>query len=298
MSKQYIENEVLKVEVADAGGELCSVFDKENQLERVWNADPTVWNRHAPILFPFVGKVKDKVYTYQGESYDMVTQHGFARDSVFTCVDKTDSSVTYELVSTEATKKIYPFDFALHVTHKLDAENPRLLHIVWEVANTGDGDMYFKIGGHPGFMVPVDAEGNATDTYLEFPGKDGFTLSLLNLQTGYATPWDTIELKLEDGFCKVKKELFDIDTLVMDNDQVQVSRICKADKTPYVTMVSEGFVCFGIWTKDVTKYICLEPWVGGTDNENAPAELTEKECIQKLEAGLNRTWEYTVEFHK
>ena len=52
MSRQYIENEVLKVEIADLGAELSSVYDKENQLERVWRADPAVWNRHAPVLFP------------------------------------------------------------------------------------------------------------------------------------------------------------------------------------------------------------------------------------------------------
>lgn len=298
MSKQYIENEVLKVEVAESGAELSSVFDKENQLERVWSADPSVWNRHAPVLFPFVGKVKDKEYTYQGVTYEMTTQHGFARDSVFVCVEKNDTSVTYALVSTEETKKIYPFDFAFKVTHKLDAENPRLLHIIWDVENKGDGDMYFKVGGHPGFMVPVDVAGNGTETYLEFPGKDKLTLTLLNLQTAYATPWNTQELALEDGFCKVYKELFDIDTLVMDNNQLEVSRICKADKTPYVTMVSKGFTSFGVWTKDIKKFICLEPWVGRTDNENAPAELTEKDGIQMLEAGKSGRWEYTVEFHK
>lgn len=298
MSKQYIENEVLKVEVTAHGAELSSVYDKENQLERVWSADPAVWNRHAPVLFPFVGKVKDKEYTYQGTTYEMKTQHGFARDSVFACVEKTDASVTYSLVSTEETKKIYPFDFDFKVTHALDPENPRLLHIIWEVENKGDGDMYFKVGGHPGFMVPVDAEGNGTETYLEFPGKEQFTLSLLNLQTGYATPWNTQELKLEDGYCKVYKELFDIDTLIMDNGQVEVSCICKADKTPYVTMVSKGFTSFGVWAKDIKKFICLEPWVGRSDNEDAPAELTEKDGIQKLEAGKSGKWEYTIEFHK
>lgn len=298
MSKQYIENEVLKVEVAAAGAELSSVYDKENNLDRVWCADPAVWNRHAPVLFPFVGKVKDKEYIYQGSTYEMKTQHGFARDSVFTCVAKSDDSVTYSLVSTEETKKIYPFDFDFRVTHTLDAENPRVLHIIWEVENKGDGDMYFKVGGHPAFMVPVDENGNGTETYLEFPGKDAFRLTLLNLVSCHPTPWNTQELKLEDGFCKVTQEMFDIDTLIMDNNQVELSRICKADKTPYVTMVSKGFSSFGVWAKDIYKFICLEPWVGRSDDEDEVAELTEKAGIQKLDAGQTGKWEYTVEFHK
>ena len=63
-------------------------------------------------------------------------------------------------------------------------------------------------------------------------------------------------------------------------------------------MVSKGFTSFGVWTVDTKKYICLEPWVGRTDNEDASPELTEKDGIQKMEAGQSRRWEYTVEFHK
>ena len=49
-----LENEYLKITVADAGAELISVWDKTTGRECIWNADPAVWNRHAPILFPFV----------------------------------------------------------------------------------------------------------------------------------------------------------------------------------------------------------------------------------------------------
>ena len=59
MATHTLENECLRVTVADDGAELVSVWDKASGSERVWNADPAVWNRHAPILFPFVGKVVD-----------------------------------------------------------------------------------------------------------------------------------------------------------------------------------------------------------------------------------------------
>ena len=75
-----LENEQIKVSVADHGAELSSVYDKENNLERLWDANPQVWNRHAPILFPFVGKVANGVYRIEEKEYTMKTQHGFARD--------------------------------------------------------------------------------------------------------------------------------------------------------------------------------------------------------------------------
>ena len=134
MGMHILENEYLKVMVADAGAELSSVYDKETDTERLWDADPAVWNRHAPILFPFVGRVIGGVYRIGEKEYTMKTQHGFARDKEFECVAATQYFVTHRLVSTEETKEIYPYDFELFVTHSLDAENPRVLKIDWEPA--------------------------------------------------------------------------------------------------------------------------------------------------------------------
>ena len=69
-----IENDYLKVMVSDHGAELTSVYDKAQDFERIWCADPAVWNRHAPVLFPFVGKVKDGAYRYNGNTYGMVSR--------------------------------------------------------------------------------------------------------------------------------------------------------------------------------------------------------------------------------
>ena len=50
---QYLENDRIKIAVADHGAELCSIYDKKRGHEVVWQADPKYWNRHAPVLFPF-----------------------------------------------------------------------------------------------------------------------------------------------------------------------------------------------------------------------------------------------------
>ena len=97
MSLHIIENDVLRVTVSDAGAELISVFDKEKDTERIWIGDPAVWNRHAPILFPFVGKVMDGKYRIADKEYTMKTQRGFALDMEFACVEETSASVTHGL---------------------------------------------------------------------------------------------------------------------------------------------------------------------------------------------------------
>ena len=40
----------LWVEINDFGGELSRIMDRKTGREILWNADPAVWNRHAPIL--------------------------------------------------------------------------------------------------------------------------------------------------------------------------------------------------------------------------------------------------------
>ena len=88
-----IENDYLRVSVDDHGAELCSIFDKVHNREVIWQADPAYWKRHAPVLFPNVGRHFEDHYRINGVEYPS-SQHGFARDSEFTCVDMTADSIT------------------------------------------------------------------------------------------------------------------------------------------------------------------------------------------------------------
>ena len=131
MAEHVMENGFLRVTVSDHGAELVSVWDKERKTERIWQADPAVWNRHAPVLFPFVGKVNGGVYRYRGKSYEMKTQHGFARDMEFTCVSERKDKLIHRLTSTEETLGKYPFAFTLYITHRFSEENPRELNYLY-----------------------------------------------------------------------------------------------------------------------------------------------------------------------
>ena len=61
-----IENDYLKVSVDDHGAELCSIFDKVHNREVIWQADPAYWKRHAPVLFPNVGRHFEDHYRING----------------------------------------------------------------------------------------------------------------------------------------------------------------------------------------------------------------------------------------
>lgn len=77
---QVLENERFRVEINEFGAELTRFTSKKDGTEYVWKGDPAAWKRHAPILFPIVGRLKDKTYTVDGRPYE-ITQHGFGARS-------------------------------------------------------------------------------------------------------------------------------------------------------------------------------------------------------------------------
>ena len=293
---RIIENEALKVSVEDYGAELCSVLDKETGVERVWDGNPEVWNRHAPILFPFVGKVIDGVYRIGDKEYSMKTQHGFARDMVFECVEEAADKVTHRLLATEETKAIYPYDFELFVTHKFDEENPRILQVIWEVVNHSEDTMYYSIGGHPAFTLPVNASEERREYFLEFPGRDNLEYVSVNLENGYIDADIVYPLELDNGYVQFFDKIYD--TLIFDYKNIEAVRIAKPDKTPYVTMTCGQFPMLGIWTKETGNFICLEPWFGRSDNVGFTGTVDEKPGVEKLAKEEKKVISYTVEFHK
>ena len=142
-----LENERLCVEIAEHGAEVTRIYDKMKDTELLWNGDPAYWKRHSPILFPNVGKTYHNTVLINGTQYP-TSQHGFARDNRFQCVRETADTVSFLFSSNEETKEVYPFDFDLTVTYRLEGDS---LTVKWEVQNTGDEEMYFTIGGHPAF---------------------------------------------------------------------------------------------------------------------------------------------------
>src|SRR5438105_12818107 len=111
-----ISNDIVSIKVATRGAELQSIYHKQHQLEYMWSGDPAYWGKHSPVLFPIVGELKNKRYTYQGKQYNL-GRHGFARDMEFDITEQSESSVTMSLQSNEQTKEKYPFDFVFSVKY-------------------------------------------------------------------------------------------------------------------------------------------------------------------------------------
>ena len=171
-----LQNTLLSVKVKSFGAELCSVISKETSIEYIWQADETVWARHAPNLFPIVGKLKDGEYQYQSKTYRL-PQHGFARDNEFICVEHTDDYLLFELTASDKTLVNYPFHFCFQVGYKL-IDNKVVTS--YSVFNPDSCDLYFSVGAHPAFNCPLQKNELFEDYELVFNDKSKLTINTLN----------------------------------------------------------------------------------------------------------------------
>lgn len=285
-----LENEYLRLFIDDYGAELSSIYDKEKGCEILWQADPAYWKRHAPVLFPNVGKNYGGYYTLNGVAYE-TRQHGFARDMDFVCVETADRSITHQLEATENTRQYFPFSFRLQITHTL---RNREITVSWRVINDDRKEMYFTIGGHPAFRVPVLENTVQSDYSLTFHGPDSLTYLLVDPGTGTARAEESHTLSLENSSCKIDAHMFDRDALIFDNGQIEKVGIAYPDGTPYLEMTCKGFPNFGIWSVPGAPFVCLEPWMGRCDDYGFEGELSAKANINTLAPNEFFCKEYSI----
>lgn len=266
---------------------MVSVKNRQG-VEYVWQASPA-WPRHAPVLFPIVGRLKENSYVYNGENYSM-SQHGFARDKDFTLITSTPSSCTFQLLSNEESRKIYPFDFIFNICYTLNGNE---LLTEYQVVNPSDAPLFFSVGAHPGFICPLTNNETLEDYFLEFESSD-FKLS--ELSQGLRLPQKK-KLSLSDKKLFLTKSLFDNDALVFENGQIQKISLCSSKSNHRISLSCKNWPYFGIWSKkENAGFICLEPWYGIADKTDHNLFLTEKQGVLRLEAKKEFDCSFSLKF--
>lgn len=277
-----IQNEFLEASFKAKGAELCGLV--ANGKEYIWQADPAVWARHAPILFPMVGRLENDQYTHQGKTYPM-SQHGFARDLDFEVFLHESTKIGFRLVSNENTLKSYPFAFVLEVFYELIGSK---LAIFYKVRNPDSQVLYFSIGAHPAFVCPLEANLKRSDYRLVFEKAE--TVERFLLENGNYT--GKTELGLEKGILSIHDDLFEKDALVFKNLASQKITLADPHKDIF-TFYFKNFPYFAVWSKSSTsEFVCLEPWFGLSDSVGKGGEISQKEGIIALASGQTFECEY------
>lgn len=271
-----ISNDLLQVRLSAQGAELQSITRKDHHLEYLWSGDPAFWAKKSPILFPIVGGLKNNTYRYNGREYQL-GRHGFARDMAFTVTLHTSSSINFSLQDTENTLHHYPFPFSLNVRYTV--QDATLL-VNYEVQNMGDEVMYFSIGAHPAFRVPLVAGTRFEDYALHFNETE--TAGIWPLSAGGQIETTPLPYLDQTRQLPLKKELFYKDALVFKQLASTAIAIRSAQTAHGVEVHFPGFPYMGIWSAKDADFVCIEPWCGIADHVNASGELQEKEGIMPL----------------
>lgn len=292
MAIYSLENTKLAILVDSFGAELKSLRSISGDLEYMWNGDPAYWNRTSPVLFPLVGRLNNDCFRYEGKVYPM-RKHGFAMDQEFELLCQTEKELRFLLRSSEETRAEYPFDFTFEQGYRFDEAAENKLIVSWRVRNCGSRDMYFSIGGHPGFRCPVDGRGQQTDQKLLFDTKDKIVSGIVG--KGSMLTKRTKEFALRDGMLDITEGLFDEDALILQQNQVHQVSLCDAGGNPYVTVGFDAPVV-AIWAPagKSAPFICIEPWYGRCDRENFTGELSQREYGNTLAPSGEFYAEYSI----
>lgn len=286
-----LENDFLKIEIASLGAELQSIFSKKHGMEFMWDAGPA-WPKKSPVLFPIIGSLKDQTYYYQGKPYHL-NRHGFAREMDFAVTDQTSNLVCFTLSPPGKVFEIYPFKFRFDVIYTLQDKQ---LAVTYRVVNKGNAGekLYFSVGGHPAFKLPV------------LPGTEYTDYKLLFNKTENTGRWPiTSDGLIADGpvtilnnskALRLAKELFFTDAIVLKDLNSTRVKLNSEKAGDLFEFDFTGFPYLGIWAAKNADFVCIEPWCGIADSVHSNQQITDKEGINVLDSTeqFERTWKLTI----
>ena len=271
---------MLEIKITKLGAELTSI--KIDGIEKLHQGE-SHWKRHAPILFPIVGQLKNGETEIDGKIFKM-GQHGFARDMEFEEIAKNK----FVLKSSKETLEKYPFKFELYVEY-IVKENE--LTTRYTVINKDVKEMIFGLGGHPAYIC----EYTTGDYQIEFEIKEN-EIEFIQLEDGL------ISSEKASNFLKENKidlfpDTFKNDAIIMKNIKSnKVFLINKKLNKKLLEFDFTGFPYLALWSKIGAPFVCIEPWFNTTDNINSNGKFEEKENILKLKPEEKFECEYKVKF--
>lgn len=290
MSGRYvISNGVLDVAVLAKGGQLDRLA--KDGVDYLWRGDARYWGDKAPNLFPYIARLVDGTYTLDGKEYQLDI-HGFVKDCVLSCAE-VDGALVCTLASNEATRVGYPFDFVYRVCYRLDGAT---LAVTYEVENHSGRDMYFGIGGHPGFNVPLEPNLAFEDYTLTFdaPATPRRVLFSADCFVAGCQPYTLQDCRA----LPLRHDLFDDDAIVL-SEAAKCVTLASHKGSRSVTVRYADFDYIGFWhlPQRDAPYVCIEPWSSLPARAGTIEDLaTQPGLINLQEGGFYRNeWTITLE---
>lgn len=273
MAIYTMENEEVVVSITEHASEIVSFLDKKTKTEHMWQGDPKYWKGRNPTLFPMVGSTWDKEIHLDGKTYHM-GNHGFTRNSDFTCIQHDDANIVMELKSSKETLEQYPFEFTLDIHYELQGSK---LIITYDIRNDSDRDMPFNFGLHPAFACPMEENEKQSDYKLVFSNIEDLPEGLVS----------------SDSY-----------SMELNRDALEKTIILHNSKSSYVTLTNGqhgvkvdcvGYEWLAFWSsQNEAPFVCIEPWHSHTDFEKVEVPFEKREGTMILAKNRTFTTSYAV----
>lgn len=284
----------LEIVTSPIGAELTSIkYNSEERLhqgESVLDKEGKVfWKRHAPVLFPIVGSLKNNTTYIDGKKYEM-SQHGFARDMVFDIVNISEREHTYVLKYNENTLKMYPYKFELYISYFIE-ENK--LTVIYKVRNLDIRPIYFGIGGHPAFII--DLKNNKYR--VEFENEEN-NIKFSQLDAGlisYKNNYINNSLMSNNRCIEISKDTFSHDAIIMSGLSSRKLRLYE-NNIEKLEFEFGQFKYLSLWSKKNAPFLCIEPWQTTADYTDSNQDFTLKKDNIKLEVNEEYKCSYSIIF--
>ena len=261
------------------GAELISI--KYNGVEKLHDGIKS-WNRHSPVLFPIVGKLKDGQTIIENKVCKM-SQHGFARDMEFEEVGEN----SYVLKYNEETLEKFPYKFELYISYET-TDNSVITK--YEVKNTDDKEIEFGLGGHPAYKCDYKI------CELEFE-KNEDKIQIYQLENGLVKQECEDKLKFIDkNKIKLNENTFENDAIIMTS--LNSNKVILKEKNNNILEFDfTDFPYLAVWSKKEAEFLCIEPWFNTADKINSDGNFQNKEDLIYLKPNEIFKCSYTVKFY-
>lgn len=276
-----LSNGILELTISERGAEIQSLCKISNNREYIWNADPKYWNKHAPVLFPVIGRPINGGIVCNGQHFP-IGKHGFASQLEFSCVEG-DRILELTACDNEDTRKVFPYHFKLTVIYQL-SRNKVIQKFI--VQNTGDEEiMPFHIGGHPAFFLPDFKEEDAVHGYLSFDHVDEIQSNKIDAIGHFMDEILPFALD-ENGMLALQKDTFDCDTILETRGLISRTSLYDKERKPVLTVLANSkTIAYWSPSGQNAPFVCIEPWFGCCPKDTDTNVLAEQPMANRLNPG-------------
>jgi galactose mutarotase-like enzyme len=155
--------------------------------------------------------------------------------------------------------------------------------------------MFFSLGAHPAFAVPIGEGRHYEDYHLQFNERETaprWRIDAAGLIEPIATPYLDNADRLD-----LRKDLFYNDAIVLKGLKSTVISLRHHTDPRGLNFRFEGFPFLGLWAAKDADFLCIEPWCGIADSVDHDHSLTNKAGIEKLGSGETWTRSWSVDVH-